>query len=277
MQRDLRVAGDGRQDEAPKRQEASLASVHDGPTYRAGRNLLQYLAMTRARRVQILVSVAVVAVIAVAIAVAVGAGGDDAKTTTTTQESGNPIDAQFAGIPADGLSLGDPSAPATLEEFIDPQCPFCAQFSKDVLPTLLTDYVKPGKLRLVLRPEAFLGEDSLEAARAVVAAGEQNKAWPFLDMIFANQGPENSGYVTEEFLTQMGEQVSGLDTDQMLATAKTDAVIPALRTADSRASRYGLNSTPAFLLTVGDGKPQKVPSDLEAAGFTQELDKRLGQ
>jgi protein-disulfide isomerase len=234
--------------------------------------------MTRARRVQILVSVAVVAVIAVAIAVAVGAGGDDTtKTTRTTADGKNPIDALFAGIPADGLALGKPDAPATLEEFIDPQCPFCAQFSRDVLPTLVNDYVRPGRLRLVLRPEAFLGEDSVTAARAIVAAGEQNKAWPFLDTIFANQGPENTGYVTEAFLRKMGAQVSGLDVDAMMAAADTDAVVPALQEADKRATRYGLDSTPAFLLTVGSGEPRPLASDLNAPGFTAALDKRLDQ
>jgi protein-disulfide isomerase len=232
--------------------------------------------MTRARRVQILVSVAVVAVIAVAIAVAVGAGGDDGSTTKTTATPKG-IDALFAGIPADGLALGKPDAPATLEEFIDPQCPFCAQFSRDVLPTLVNDYVRPGRLRLVLRPEAFLGDDSVKAARAVVAAGEQNKAWPLLDAIFANQGPENTGYVTEAFLRRMAEQVSGLDVDAMLATADTDAVVPALQEADQRASQFGLDSTPSFLLTVGDGKPRPLASDLNAPGFTAALDKRLGQ
>jgi protein-disulfide isomerase len=242
--------------------------------------LLQYLAMTRARRVQILVSVAVVAVIAVAIAIAVGAGGDEASkppATATAPDGSHPANDLFAGIPASGLAIGRPDAPAALEEFIDPQCPFCAQFSRDVTATLIEDYVRPGRLRMVMRPEAFIGEDSLTAARAVVAAGQQNKAWPFLHILFANQGPENSGYIDEAFLRRIGEQVEGLDVDAMLAAAKTDAVIPALRQADRRATQFGLDSTPAFLLTVGDGPPKPLPSDLDATGFTADLDKRLGQ
>jgi protein-disulfide isomerase len=234
--------------------------------------------VSRARRVQILISIAVVAVIAVAIAVAVGAGGSDKTTTTTTKPGApNPIDAMFAGIPASGLTLGKPDAPATLEEFIDPQCPFCAQFSREVLPTVVKDYVRTGRLRLVLRPEAFIGKDSVTGARAVVAAGEQNKAWPFLDQIFANQGQENTGYMTEEFLRKMASQVQGLDADKLLATASSDAVVAPLQAVDARATKYKLDSTPSFLLTVGSGQPRPLASNLEAAGFTASLDQRLGQ
>ena len=222
---------------------------------------------------QILVSLAVVAVIAVAIAVAVGAGGDEetaAKPTATPEAAG-----LFSGIPADGMTIGEADAPATLEEFIDPQCPFCAQFSKDVLPTVVEDYVRTGRVKLVLRPLAFIGEDSVEAARAVAAAGEQDKAWPMMEAIFANQGPENSGYVTEKFLRDAGGQVEGLDVDAMVAGAK--AADPVLQEADQRSDEFGVDSTPSFLLAVGSGKPRPLESDLEVAGFTAALDQALGQ
>jgi protein-disulfide isomerase len=231
--------------------------------------------------VQILISVAVVAVIAVAIAIALG-GGDDSKTattrTSTTAKGGpDPVDQLFTKIPASGLELGKPDAPATLEEFVDPQCPFCAQFSRNVLPTLLSNYVRPGKLKLVLRPLAFIGDDSVTAARAVVAAGQQDKAWPMLDEIYAHQGHENSGYVTDDFLREMGGLVSDLDVDAMLSAAKTDdAVTQALKDADARASQFKLDSTPSFLITVGSDKPRPLESSLEPGPFTASLDQALG-
>jgi protein-disulfide isomerase len=81
--------------------------------------------------VQILVSVAVVAVLAVVIAVAVGGGGDDSSPTkTTSKKQVDALNGLFAGIPASGMALGNPDAPATLEEFVDPQCPFSAMCSR---------------------------------------------------------------------------------------------------------------------------------------------------
>ena len=37
----------------------------------------------------------------------------------------------------------------TLVEFADLQCPFCKQYATDVLPTVVRDYVRTGKVRLV--------------------------------------------------------------------------------------------------------------------------------
>src|SRR4051812_21784724 len=43
----------------------------------------------------------------------------------------------FAGIPQEGISLGEPSAPVTIVEFSDLQCPFCKRFAVRTLPTVI--------------------------------------------------------------------------------------------------------------------------------------------
>ena len=223
---------------------------------------------------QILISLAVVAVIAVGIAVAVG-GGDDADPATTTPTP----EAQglFEGIPASGMEVGEPDAPATLEEFIDPQCPFCAQFSNDVLPTVVEEYVETGRLKLVLRPLAFIGEDSVRAARAVAAAGEQDLAWPLMEAIFANQGAENSGYVTDDYLRNLASQIEGLDPQAIVDAANSEEPVPVLQEADARSDEFQVDSTPSFLITPESGRTQPLESNLEASAFTAALDEALGQ
>jgi protein-disulfide isomerase len=57
----------------------------------------------------------------------------------------------FAGIPQDGTALGSASAPATPTEYADLQCPFCADYARDVLPAVVERYVRTGRLRLELR------------------------------------------------------------------------------------------------------------------------------
>jgi hypothetical protein len=108
--------------------------------------------------------------------------------------------AAFAGIPEHGTLLGHPRAPATLLEFADLQCPFCAEYARDALPGLLRDWVRPGRLRLDLRLVAFIGPDSTRAARTAGAAALQDRLWQFSELFYLNQGTENSGYVTESFL-----------------------------------------------------------------------------
>src|SRR5690606_602302 len=95
--------------------------------------------------------------------------------------------ARFAGVPQDGIALGAPAAPFTLIEFADLQCPFCAVYARDVLPTIIDRYVRPGKLRLELNLLTFLGEDSIRAGRVAAAAAQQDRLWTFTDAFFAEQ------------------------------------------------------------------------------------------
>jgi protein-disulfide isomerase len=234
--------------------------------------------VTRTRRIQILIGLGLVAMLAVVLAIALGGGGGDdpAKTpTTSTTESGSPVAELFAGIPSSGMTLGSADAKATLEEFVDPQCPFCARFARQVLPTVIPGYVRPGKVRTVLRVLAFLGPDSQKAARAVVAAGFQDKAWPYMEILFLNQGLENSGYVTDEYLRKLGAQVEGLDVDRMMTDREDPRVDRVLAADKRRAEQLGVNGTPTFVLDKGDGAPKQIESNLEPRPFTQTLDQAL--
>jgi protein-disulfide isomerase len=219
---------------------------------------------TRLRRVRVLMGAGLVALLAVVVAIAISGGSD---STTVKKPAGEK--SLFAGIPQDGLTLGKADAPATLEEFVDPQCPYCKQFSLEGLPTVVQDYVRTGKLKLVVRPLTFIGPDSQTAARTIVAAGEQNQAFPYLELFYANQGPENSGYVTDAFLRRIGGQVKGLDVDATMQAATSDAqVTKQLGAANRRAQALDVNSTPSLVLTVGSGDPQPLqldPSDYKGS------------
>src|SRR3954454_4688045 len=74
--------------------------------------------------------------------------------------------ARFAGLPQHGTTLGSASAPATLIGFADLQYPFCGRYGREVLPSVVDGYVRPGKLGLELNLLTFLGEDSVRAAEA---------------------------------------------------------------------------------------------------------------
>ncbi|MDR3494112.1 MAG: thioredoxin domain-containing protein [Ancalomicrobiaceae bacterium] len=49
------------------------------------------------------------------------------------------------------ISMGDAGAPVTIIEYHSMTCPHCAHFHSDILPTLDEKYIKPGKVRLILR------------------------------------------------------------------------------------------------------------------------------
>ena len=110
----------------------------------------------------------------------------------------------IARVPQHGPLLGKPSAPVTVYEFADLQCPYCGNYMRTLFPTLFADDVVPGKVKMVLNPVWLLGDGSRWGAQAAVAAGAQNKMWNYADAFYYNQGPENSGYVTTGFLREVG-------------------------------------------------------------------------
>ena len=231
---------------------------------------------TRLRRVRILGGLALVAILAVVLAVALGGSGNEGGKV---KAGGTDVAALFRGIPAKGLELGAADAPVTVEEFIDPQCPFCKQFSEAALPTVVRDYVRTGKVRLILQPIAFIGDDSLKAAKVVVAAGLQNKAWPFLDILYANQGAENSGYVTDKFLRKVGAAVPGLDVARAMKDAGKPEVEQQIQRSQTRATAVGADSTPTLMRRTSGTAVAPIPLDADdyAGSVTKALDAALAQ
>jgi protein-disulfide isomerase len=172
--------------------------------------------------------------------------------------------AEFAGIPQNGTLLGDPHAPATLVEFADLQCPFCAQYARDALPGLLRDWVRPGRLRLDLRLLSFIGSDSKSAARMAGAAALQDRIWQFSELFFLSQGTENSGYVTPAFLRAIATATRGLNVQRALDTRGSDSVTAQLRRTHQSADQLHVSSTPSFFLL----RPGRAPAPLHPSSLT---------
>jgi protein-disulfide isomerase len=237
--------------------------------------------MTRNRRLTILAgaTVAALAVVAVLIAVSQSGGDDDESGLAAGNDiKGVPtVNRLYDGIPQDGATLGNPDAPATMVEFVDLQCPFCAEYTRDALPAIVKRYVRAGKLKLELRPVAILGPDSATGAAAAAAAAQDNRIWQFADLWYLNQGRENSGYVDDAFLRRIARG-AGVSPASVISASESPGSIPLLRQAVTEAQRYNISSTPSFLLS-GPGRklgPLAV-SSLEPSQFTTAIDQVLGQ
>lgn len=186
-------------------------------------------------------------VVAVIIAIfALGGGDDDGGGGGDGQK-------QLAGLAQEGNLLGDPNAPVTLVEFGDLQCPICREFAEDVLPPVIKGPVKDGTANFEFENWAILGPDSQIAAKAAIAAGEQDRMWNFLEAFYANQGAERSGYVTDEFLTDVAEKAGVPDIDKFNETRSSPELDDQLIEIDSQAQEAGFGGTPAFALREADG------------------------
>lgn len=257
--------------------------VEEKQRAREAREAAEQAAAKSARRRTALLRLGLVlalAAVVVVVAIVLSSGGGD-KTASSGSGGGSgdaaQVQALFQGIPQSGVTLGDPKAKATLIEFADLQCPFCAEYSRQAMPTVVKDYVKAGKLRYELRLRSFLGEDSVKAAGAAAAATKENKLYQFADLFYLRQGEENSGYVTDAFIRSVAGD-AGADPAAAVTAAKDAGNQPLVQEAETKANDLGSQSTPDFYLRLASGRLVKVaPQDLTADAFTQALDKALAQ
>jgi protein-disulfide isomerase len=212
---------------------------------------------------------AAIAIVAVVIAVASsGGGGGSAKIADAgaTAKGAAAVAAEFRGIPQSGNTLGNPGAQATLVVFADMQCPFCASFENNVMPSLVQHYVRDGTLRIVFQPLTFLGNDSITGGRMVTAAGLQGRGFQFASLWYRNQGQENTGYATRAYLRGLAKATPGLDAAKAFRDMTSERVGSVLARARSAADGAHVNATPSFLI----GKTGSALTKFEAPSLTPE-------
>jgi protein-disulfide isomerase len=145
------------------------------------------------------------------------------------------------------------------------------------MPTVVRDYVRTGKLRYELRLEAFLGPDSVRAAGAAAAATRANRLYQFADAVYHHQGAENSGYVTDAFLTAIAKEAR-VDPAAAVAGARTGSSEPLLKKASQLARQVGSGGTPDFYVRLASGRlvPVNAPG-LTPDAFIPALQQALAQ
>ncbi len=200
---------------------------------------------------------------AVAIAIAVGvilASSGDSESTGDGGTLPNAVEAVaiFSGIPQQGPVLGRADAPVTIVEFVDLQCPFCREFVIDAVPTLIRKYVRPGRARLEVRGLTFLGPDSERGMRASFAAGRQGRMFELMELLYFNQGAENSGWLSQDLVETAARSVPGLDEARALAEMDSAAVSTLLEEHAEEAERRKVTGTPTIFVGPTGGELTRV-------------------
>ncbi len=236
----------------------------------------------KSRRNVILAAIVAAIVAAGVVAVIAASGGGDDKKAASGGKTGPALSgvaetkAMFGGIPQNGDTIGKPDAPVTLYEFIDYQCPFCRQFRLSAYPVVVGDSVKNGKLKIISRSLTFIGPQSEKAARAAAAAGQQDKEAAFTQLFYWNQGEENTGYVTDEFIEKLYETV-GVDKVKANAFRKSTDSRAGITIARTEADKYGVVSTPTFVIGESGGPYEKLDVALDdSKGMKAAIDSLAG-
>jgi protein-disulfide isomerase len=228
-----------------------------------------------------------VAVIAVAIVLAVvftGGGGSGVPKDVPAIGSiarglpGAPeAERYFAGIPQHGLTLGSPTAKVTMVEYIDLQCPFCQQFETQVFPDIVSKYVRTGKVKIEARVLAFIGPDSSRGRKAMVAAGNLDRAFNFAEILYFNQSTENTGWLNDEMVASAAGSIPGLHVATLLADRNSSAVEKAAAAFDTQAKSDKVTETPTILVGRTGARATRVPikSPTDKATLVTALDTAL--
>lgn len=166
-------------------------------------------------------------------------------------------------IAATDPSLGSPSAPVTLVEFSDFQCPFCQR----VEPTLKQVREKYGdKVRIVWKdfPLTQIHPQAFKAGEAAHCAGDQGKFWEYHDRLFANQQalqvPDLKGHAA----------ALGLNAATFDACLDASKYAERVRDGVAAGSRLGVNSTPMSYVN-GRLLSGALPFDAFSAVIDEEL------
>lgn len=219
----------------------------------------------------------------VLIGISVAGSGGSTKSSPTVVTGAAATNALFRGIPQSGNVLGNANAPATLVEFGEPQCPICGAWTRETLPTVVRDYVRTGKLKIVFHGISFIQPtgDSERALGALAAAGEQSRQFQLLDLLYRNQGQEGSGWITDDLLRSVGSRVPGLDVERMMSDRSSAAAKAKIQESARAAARVmGTHlRTPTFLAGPSGGQLAPLPvssmDQLGPGGFPRLLDQMI--
>jgi protein-disulfide isomerase len=143
--------------------------------------------------------------------------------------------------------LGSSDASITIVEFSDFQCPFCSKVEREAIAQLRDKYVSSGKISIVYKHAAVLGDESTWAAQAAECAADQGQFWKYHDLLFARQDGENQGVLAKEKLIDLAQELK-LDLTRFEPCLKNDETLTRVQADTQEAREVGVRGTPTFFL-----------------------------
>ncbi len=150
--------------------------------------------------------------------------------------------------------LGEENAPVTIIEYGDYQCPFCAKFFSGAEQQIREEYVKTGKVKMIYREFAILGDESENASRAAECAKDQGKFWAYHDALFTTEhadGVEYNGNLNRDLFIKLAGQTK-LDTAKFTKCYDENPYAKEIANSRTHGQAVGVTGTPSIFL---DGTP----------------------
>ena len=148
-----------------------------------------------------------------------------------------------------GYVLGSDTAPVTIVEYADFQCPLCGDFDNVQFPDVYEKLIATGKVRWIFKdfPLDNLHSHTRLASHAAACADDQGKFWPMKSRLFAYQGRWSFGGGQygkfRDYLKEVGGDPAAWD-ECMQSTRHAGRIQATLE----EGTRLGVGGTPTFLI-----------------------------
>ena len=147
--------------------------------------------------------------------------------------------------------IGNPNAPITIIEFSDFQCPFCARFHVETLPSIMNEYIDKGQVKLVFRdfPIQSIHPNALPASVASECANEQGKFKEMHDKLFENQKKWSNQSLDNVIIT-FGQYALdiGLEDEKFDTCLQNGKYVEEIQKDLDDGRSYGITGTPGFFV-----------------------------
>lgn len=147
---------------------------------------------------------------------------------------------------------GSATAPVTVYEMSDFQCPYCKRHALQTFPELERDYIATGKVRWVFVnfPLTQLHANAAPAAEVAMCSGKQGKFWEVHDLIFRNQATWAPLKEPGQYFLTFADS-AGLDRTALQKCLASRETIDEIEQDAVGSVRSGATSTPTFYIEGG--------------------------
>jgi predicted secreted protein with PEFG-CTERM motif len=171
---------------------------------------------------------------------------------------------------------GSSSAPVTIVEFGDYQCPECDAWFKNQDPIIKTNYIDTSKAKMYFVDFTWAGSDSISAAEASYCAGDQGKYWEYHSYLYQHQAGIQTGWASPSNLKSYATTL-GLDTNQFISCLDSGKYADRVSHNKDVGTSKGVQGTPTFFIIGQSGAMQEITGPQPASVFSTVIDQISAQ
>ena len=143
--------------------------------------------------------------------------------------------------------LGNVNAPLTMIEFGDYQCTYCKKFFSETEGSIIENYVKTGKVKIMFKDFIVVGGDSTNAANAAHCANDQKMFWSYHSILYNNWDGEGTGWASFERLHEFANKL-GLDMNEFSECMSESKWEELINSSQKDGRIIGVTATPTFFI-----------------------------